>query len=102
MPGSNALSPGDPSSFSRPDQCAITDISLDVKIDFGRKVVHGTATYKCKKVLAGADSLVRSYNSQLSCILYSSLEIHAIILVISLILFFSIHIVILALTIFKI
>lgn len=51
------ISPGDPNSFARPEECVITDLNLDVQVDFKRKVVSGTATYECQKK-AGADVLV--------------------------------------------
>ncbi|XP_076469755.1 leukotriene A-4 hydrolase-like isoform X1 [Babylonia areolata] len=37
-----ALSPCDPCSFSRPDQCRVVNIHLDLEVDFGRKVILGT------------------------------------------------------------
>ncbi|XP_067931496.1 leukotriene A-4 hydrolase-like isoform X1 [Watersipora subatra] len=55
---SERLSLGDPNSFSRPEDCVITDLSLDIEVDFGRKVVKGKGTYTCKRVSVGADVLI--------------------------------------------
>lgn len=52
------LSPDDPSSYSRPDECFVSDLSLDLALDFKRKVVSGTGTYTCRKAKPGADVLV--------------------------------------------
>lgn len=52
------LSPGDPSSYSRPEECMITDLELDIHVDFSRKVIHGTGTYKAKRMEVGAEVLV--------------------------------------------
>jgi aminopeptidase N len=35
----------DPHSFSRPNEVAVTHLSLSAKVDFDRRVVEGTATY---------------------------------------------------------
>lgn len=52
------LSPGDPSSYSRPEECVVTDLNLDLQVDFARKVIHGTGVYSCKRVEVGAEALV--------------------------------------------
>ena len=51
------LSPGDPNSFARPEDCVVTDLNLSIEVDFNRKVIHGCATYTCRRVTAGADVL---------------------------------------------
>ncbi|XP_045624451.2 leukotriene A-4 hydrolase isoform X1 [Procambarus clarkii] len=38
------LSPGDPNSYSRPDQVVVSSIHLDWDVDFSRKIVSGTTT----------------------------------------------------------
>lgn len=52
------LSPGDPNSYARPEECIVTDLSLDVQVDFSRKVIAGTATYDCERRQDGIDVLV--------------------------------------------
>lgn len=41
---SKRLSPGDPNSFSRPDEAKVVDIFLQLEIDFNKKVLHGAVT----------------------------------------------------------
>jgi len=41
---SKRLSPGDPNSFSRPDEAKVVDIFLQLVIDFNKKVLHGAVT----------------------------------------------------------
>ena len=52
------LSPGDPSSYSRPEECIVTDLSLDIHVDFTRKVIYGTGVYSCRRMEVGVDALV--------------------------------------------
>jgi len=49
-----ALSPGDPSSYSRPDQVKSTHIHLDWDVDFDKKVLKGCCILTMQKVDAAA------------------------------------------------
>lgn len=60
------LSSGDPNSYSRPEECIVTNLNLCIEVDFKRKVVHGTSTYTCKRTQIGADVLVRKFAPVLS------------------------------------
>lgn len=44
------LSPGDPSSYSRPDQALVTRIHLDLTADFSKQVLTGSVTLGVRKV----------------------------------------------------
>ncbi|XP_023947707.2 leukotriene A-4 hydrolase [Bicyclus anynana] len=45
-----ALSPLDPSSFSRPELCLIKHIQLTYDVDFENKILHGTALYNIQVI----------------------------------------------------
>ena len=45
-----ALSPGDPNSYSRPDQVTTEHIHMEWDIDFENKIVTGKCTYTFYKV----------------------------------------------------
>ncbi len=48
-----ALSPGDPNSYSRPDQVTTTHIHMEWDIDFENKIVSGKCTYEFDKIDLG-------------------------------------------------
>jgi len=52
------LSPGDPSSFSRPDECLVKHIHLNLTVDFTQKVLLGSVRLGGSKVLQSAKTLV--------------------------------------------
>lgn len=58
------LSPTDPNSFARPNECRVVDLNLDLHVDFSNKVVSGTAEYKCKRDV-GASVLVSVKSTKL-------------------------------------
>jgi len=49
-PSKMALSPGDPNSYSRPDQVKTTHVHLDLEIDFEKKVLTGSALLTLEKI----------------------------------------------------
>lgn len=53
-----ALSPGDPSSFSRPDQCVVKKVHLSLDVDFDRKVLAGRADLKVERVTPSIKELL--------------------------------------------
>lgn len=57
-----SLSPGDPSSYARPDQVKTTHINLDWDIDFGKNVLAGTCTYFMTKVDTAASEVLMDVN----------------------------------------
>ena len=54
----SALSPSDPSSFSRPDLCLIKEIHIDFRVDFDKHILLGKVILKVEKTATGVDSLV--------------------------------------------
>merc|ERR1719422_557553 len=46
---STRLSPGDPSSYSRPDQALVTRMHLNLSSDFDKKVLTGSVTLGVKR-----------------------------------------------------
>ena len=57
-----ALSPGDPNSYSRPDQMITSNLHLDWDVDFVGKVVSGVATITFKKLDLECSSLLLDVN----------------------------------------
>ena len=57
-----ALSPGDPNSYSRPDQMITSNIHLDWDVDFDSKVVSGVATITFKKFDLECSTLLLDVN----------------------------------------
>ena len=53
-----ALSPGDPNSYSRPDQVKTTHVHLELEIDFERKVLTGYAVLTLEKIYTQAWAVV--------------------------------------------
>jgi len=47
---STRLSPGDPSSYSRPDQVVVTKMHLDLSVDFAKQILAGSVTLGVKRV----------------------------------------------------
>jgi len=52
------LSEIDPNSFSRPDECIVTHLHLDVDVDFGDRKLRGSVKICVKKVTPLAKRLV--------------------------------------------
>jgi len=52
------LSELDPSSFSRPDECIVTHLHLDVDVDFVECKLRGSVKIGVRKVIASAEQLV--------------------------------------------
>lgn len=55
---SQGLSPSDPSSYSRPEDCRLTHLDLDVDVDFQRHVLSGFAHWTVEKQKDGVDTVV--------------------------------------------
>jgi leukotriene-A4 hydrolase len=53
-----AFSPGDPSSYSRPDQVKTTHIHIEWDVDFDKMVLASTCTYSMTKVDSAATSVL--------------------------------------------
>ena len=54
----SALSPSDPSSFSRPDLCVVKALHIDLDVDFERHILFGKVTLNVERKLADVKSLV--------------------------------------------
>lgn len=52
------LSPGDPNSFSRPDEVKVTHMDLELDIDFDTKTLSGHVVLSVEKVNAEANTLI--------------------------------------------
>jgi len=52
------LSPNDPNSYSRPEECCVTDLIMELSVDFATKTIKGTAEYACQRKEVGADVIV--------------------------------------------
>ncbi|XP_040564272.1 LOW QUALITY PROTEIN: leukotriene A-4 hydrolase [Lepeophtheirus salmonis] len=65
------LSPGDPSSYSRPDEVKVLETFLELDVNFEDHVLEGSATLTVEKVLAFASTLILDSRnldiSQVSC-----------------------------------
>ncbi|XP_049876833.1 LOW QUALITY PROTEIN: leukotriene A-4 hydrolase [Pectinophora gossypiella] len=59
----SGLSPNDPSSYSRPEYVVIRHASLDLDVDFGKKVLQGTALLKFE-ALQDIDEVVLDVSNQ--------------------------------------
>jgi len=57
------MSPDDPSSFSRPDECVVTHLHLDLEVDFTEKLLRGSVRLDAHKILISAQFLVSSLSS---------------------------------------
>ena len=53
-----ALSPSDPSSFSRPDLCVVKALHIDLDVDFERHILFGKVTLNVERKAADVKSLV--------------------------------------------
>ncbi|KAL8615198.1 hypothetical protein ACOMHN_029214 [Nucella lapillus] len=56
------LSPGDPCSFSRPDQCKVFNIHFDLEVDFEKKVISGTAQLSVERKTPDVNVLILDTN----------------------------------------
>lgn len=54
-----ALSDSDPCSYSKPDECSVTHIDLNLLVNFDAREVSGTAHLKVEKRQENAATLVR-------------------------------------------
>ena len=52
------FSPGDPSSYSRPDQVRTTHLHLELEADFISRVLHGRVVISLEKLDPNASSLI--------------------------------------------
>jgi len=52
------LSEIDPNSFSRPDECVVTHLHLDVDVDFVDRKLRGSVRIGIRKVTPSAELLV--------------------------------------------
>jgi len=52
------LSEKDPNSFSRPDECIVTHLHLDVDVDFVDRKLRGSVKFDVRKVVPLATRLV--------------------------------------------
>ena len=57
-PVSVPLSDDDPSSFSRPDECVVTHLHLELDVDFDKLVLRGSVRIDAKKLSPDAKFLV--------------------------------------------
>jgi len=57
-----SLSPGDPSSHSRPDLAVVTNIHLDLEVDFDRSVLTGTTLLTVKRVVDDVKTVILDAN----------------------------------------
>ena len=55
-----ALSDSDPTSFSNPEEVAVSSIDLDLEVDFDKKTLRGTVHLNVKVVKDGVSKLVCS------------------------------------------
>jgi leukotriene-A4 hydrolase len=55
---SKSLSPGDPNSFSRPDEAKVVDVFLQLEINFEKKILHGAVTLTVERKLESPTHLV--------------------------------------------
>ena len=53
-----ALSPKDPSSFSRPENCMVTSLQLDLDVDFSKHVLKGTVKIDLERKNESTQSVV--------------------------------------------
>ena len=53
-----ALSPSDPSSFSRPDLCVVKALHIDLDVDFEKHILIGKVTLNVERKAADVKSLV--------------------------------------------
>lgn len=56
--GSKRLSPGDPNSYSRPDQVKTVDIFLQLRLDFEKHILDGSATLTVERIDQSATHLI--------------------------------------------
>ena len=56
-----ALSPADPSSYSRPDICRVTGIHLNLNVNFEEHILDGYVDLTIEQVQKEAKSLVKIY-----------------------------------------
>ena len=52
------LSPSDPSSFSKPEECIITFLHLDLTVDFSSEILAGRVKIDARKSNPGIKTLV--------------------------------------------
>lgn len=52
------LSPTDPSSYSRPEDCKLTHLDLNVDVDFNKQIVSGFAHWTVERQKDGIDTVV--------------------------------------------
>lgn len=53
-----ALSQDDPCSFSRPDECKVTEIHLNLEVDFSSRKLLGYVDLSVQRVKDGVPNLV--------------------------------------------
>ncbi|XP_067683113.1 leukotriene A-4 hydrolase-like isoform X1 [Haliotis asinina] len=53
-----ALSPCDPCSYSRPDQCAVVHADLDIAVNFDKKIISGTVHITVEKKQAAVETIL--------------------------------------------
>ncbi|XP_008195768.2 leukotriene A-4 hydrolase isoform X2 [Tribolium castaneum] len=56
--GAEGLSPRDPSSYSRPEDVAVTNIFLNLTVDFDKKILHGNVDLDVSKINKNATELI--------------------------------------------
>lgn len=56
-----ALRPTDPCSYSRPDQCVVVEIDLDLNVDFSNTSLKGYVHLTLEKKQDSIDHVVRMY-----------------------------------------
>ena len=52
------LSPGDPSSFSRPDDVLVKSLHIELDVDFKKQVLSGRVSLDAERINSTATSLV--------------------------------------------
>ncbi|KAJ3648764.1 hypothetical protein Zmor_020541 [Zophobas morio] len=56
--GAEGLSPRDPSSYSRPEDVVVTNIGINLNVDFNKKILHGHVVLDVKRINKNATELI--------------------------------------------
>ena len=56
-----ALSPNDSSSYSRPDLCKVTNINLDLNVNFEKHILQGFVELTLEKIQKDTTTLVSNF-----------------------------------------
>lgn len=64
-----ALSPDDPCSFARPDECKVINLDLNLEVDFDSRKLCGYVDLAVERMKDGVQNLVKSLSLSLSLII---------------------------------